>query len=296
MSVDPATAKHKAEHAGATYYFCSPAAARSSSPIPARLSCSRQPGRPAPKPAPRGRDLHLPDASANPAGRSGQLPDLRHGSRAGNGHGRATGPSAELVDMTRRFWIGLALAVPVFALEMGGHLAICICGFRPKLSNWIQLVLATPVVLWAGWPFFERAWALARQPQSQHVHADRHGHRRRLGLQRRRDRRARPLPAGVPRHGRRGRGLFRGGGGRSPSSCCSARCSSCARANRPAARSGRCSTLRQRPRGASAPTAQTRKSASRRSRSAIGCACGPARRSRSTARSSKAAARSTNPW
>ncbi|MCF1469875.1 copper-translocating P-type ATPase [Agrobacterium vitis] len=69
-----------------------------------------------------------------------------------------TGPSAEYLDMRRRFWIGLALAVPVLLLEMGGHLTNLHMVLGAKTSNWIQLVLATPVVLWAGFPFFERAW------------------------------------------------------------------------------------------------------------------------------------------
>ncbi len=69
-----------------------------------------------------------------------------------------TGPSAELVDMLRRFWIGLVLTLPVLALEMGGHLTNLHMLLGPQMSNWIQLVLATPVVLWAGAPFFERAW------------------------------------------------------------------------------------------------------------------------------------------
>jgi Cu+-exporting ATPase len=71
----------------------------------------------------------------------------------------ATGPSAELVDMTRRFWVALALSIPVFALEMGGHLAGLHRLIPEGVSNWIQLALATPVALWAGWPFFERGWA-----------------------------------------------------------------------------------------------------------------------------------------
>ncbi|MBY3184239.1 MULTISPECIES: copper-transporting P-type ATPase [Rhizobium] len=71
----------------------------------------------------------------------------------------ATGPSVELIDMTRRFWIGLALSLPVLVLEMGGHLTNLHMVLGAQLSNWIQLALATPVVLWAGWPFFERAWA-----------------------------------------------------------------------------------------------------------------------------------------
>ena len=69
------------------------------------------------------------------------------------------GPNPELVDMTRRFWIGTALTLPVVALEMGGH----VLGLRhlvsPTASTWIQFLLATPVILWAGWPFFTRAWA-----------------------------------------------------------------------------------------------------------------------------------------
>lgn len=69
-----------------------------------------------------------------------------------------TGPSPELADMSRRFWIGLVLSIPVLALEMGGHLTNLHMLLRPQTSNWLQLVLATPVVLWAGWPFFERGW------------------------------------------------------------------------------------------------------------------------------------------
>jgi Cu+-exporting ATPase len=73
----------------------------------------------------------------------------------------AVGPNRELADMTRRFWIGLILTLPVFILEMGGHFP----GLglhdlvRPRISTLIQFALSTPVVLWAGWPFFERAWA-----------------------------------------------------------------------------------------------------------------------------------------
>jgi Cu+-exporting ATPase len=69
------------------------------------------------------------------------------------------GENPELTDFRRRFWIGLILTIPVFILEMGAHLF----GFHEFVdgttSNWIQLVLATPVVLWAGWPFFERGVA-----------------------------------------------------------------------------------------------------------------------------------------
>jgi Cu+-exporting ATPase len=67
-------------------------------------------------------------------------------------------PNPELADMTRRFWIGAVLATPPVVLEMGGHLVGGHGLIDPALSNWIQLVFATPVVLWAGWPFFVRGW------------------------------------------------------------------------------------------------------------------------------------------
>lgn len=73
------------------------------------------------------------------------------------------GPSPELADMTRRFWVGVALSVPVLVLSMGRSL---VPGFADAISAsasaWVQLVLATPVVLWAGWPFFVRAWTSVR--------------------------------------------------------------------------------------------------------------------------------------
>jgi Cu+-exporting ATPase len=68
------------------------------------------------------------------------------------------GPSEELTDMTRRFWIGLILVLPVFLLEMGGHIIGLDHIIAPQVSNWIQLVLATPVVVWCGWLFFVRGW------------------------------------------------------------------------------------------------------------------------------------------
>jgi Cu+-exporting ATPase len=68
------------------------------------------------------------------------------------------GPDPELADMSQRFWWALALATPVFVLEMGGHLTGLMMLMDRQVSNWIQFALATPVVLWAGWPFFVRGW------------------------------------------------------------------------------------------------------------------------------------------
>ncbi|MDE3177893.1 MAG: heavy metal translocating P-type ATPase [Pseudomonadota bacterium] len=156
MKVDPATAKHKAEHAGRDYYFCSAGCRTKFIADPARYL--------APKPA-------TPPEAA-PAGAIYTCPMHPEIRQVGPGAcpicGMAlepeeitaeAGPNAELIDMTRRFWIGLALAAPVVILEMGGHLLGHNMPIPAQVSNWIQLVLATPVVLWAGWPFFERAWA-----------------------------------------------------------------------------------------------------------------------------------------
>jgi Cu+-exporting ATPase len=76
----------------------------------------------------------------------------------------ATGENAELKDMTRRFWIGTTLALPVVVLEMGGHLPALKLHhlLSMRASQWIQFVLATPIILWAGWPFFARAAASVR--------------------------------------------------------------------------------------------------------------------------------------
>jgi P-type Cu+ transporter len=165
MSVNPATAKHKAEHAGATYYFCCAGCRGKFVAEPTKYLGTMG--------AVAGRTHPARLQSQNPA--SGAIytcpmhPQIRQdhpGTCAICGMAlepevatQATGPSAELVDMTRRFWIALALSIPVFALEMGGHFVGLHQVLPEWLSNWIQLALATPVALWAGWPFFARGWA-----------------------------------------------------------------------------------------------------------------------------------------
>ncbi len=72
------------------------------------------------------------------------------------------GPDSELADMTRRFWVGVALSVPVVAIETGSNFVNLRQWVDAQTLNWVQLALATPVVLWAGWPFFERGWASIR--------------------------------------------------------------------------------------------------------------------------------------
>jgi heavy metal translocating P-type ATPase len=172
MSVDPATAKHKTEHAGATHYFCCAGCRAKFVANPARFLAEPAHGLASaahehahhavaplpPKPLPPGAIYTCPmhpqirqdHPGACPICGMALEPEIA---------AEATGPSAELVDMTRRFWVALALTIPVFALEMGGHLAGPHWFVPEWLSNWIQLALATPVALWAGWPFFERGWA-----------------------------------------------------------------------------------------------------------------------------------------
>jgi len=154
MTVDPARAQHHADHAGRSYHFCSAGCRTKFVAAPERYLAPRQ----AAEDAPEGTIYTCP-----------MHPEIR---QVGPGFcpicGMALepltatldqGPNAELVDMTRRFWVALALAVPVFLLEMTGHLVGHRLMLSPAASNWIQFALATPVVLWAGWPFFVRGWA-----------------------------------------------------------------------------------------------------------------------------------------
>jgi Cu+-exporting ATPase len=66
------------------------------------------------------------------------------------------GPNEELIDMTRRFWVGAVLVVPLMVLAMGAHFVTIL---PPAVDTWVQFALATPIVLWAGLPFFQRGWA-----------------------------------------------------------------------------------------------------------------------------------------
>jgi Cu+-exporting ATPase len=72
------------------------------------------------------------------------------------------GANPELVDMTRRMWVGVALSTPLLALEMGGHAGALPTFLHGDAGHWPQLLLAAPVVLWGGWPFFVRGWNSVR--------------------------------------------------------------------------------------------------------------------------------------
>jgi Cu+-exporting ATPase len=155
MEVEIADAKHAAVHDRRMYYFCSssclgkftaeplrwlkPAAARPAPAAPAGTiyTCPMHPQIRQPGPG----NCPICGMALEPAVVSAD-----------------SGPNQELADMKRRFWIGLVLAAPVFLLEMGGHVFGLHGLISPGTSDWIQFVLATPVVLWSGKPFFERGW------------------------------------------------------------------------------------------------------------------------------------------
>ena len=161
MTVVPPTVAGSVEHEGRTYHFCSGSCREKFRAEPARYLGARV--------------VLEPVALAAPAARAEYVcpmhPEIV---RSAPGScpicGMALEPrtasleepeNPELVDMRRRFRVGLALTLPVFVLAMSdilpgnpfGHL------FSPTAQAWVELLLAAPVVLWAGWPFFERMWA-----------------------------------------------------------------------------------------------------------------------------------------
>jgi P-type Cu+ transporter len=152
MTVDPNTAKHQAEVRGQPYHFCSDGCRtkfvgnpdkylgeRKAEPVieGAIYTCPMHP------------EIRQVGPGTCPICGMGLEPELATAD---------TGPNPELIDMTRRFWIGLALSVPVLVLEMGAHIVGAHDWVDPTLSNYIQFAFSTPVVLWAGWPFFVRGW------------------------------------------------------------------------------------------------------------------------------------------
>jgi len=160
MIVDPASSQQRAEHAGRTYHFCG---LRCRERFVAEPACylSRPPAA-------------APPAAAAPALTSGAAewtcPMHPQIVRGGPGScpicGMALEPmtptaaddaaNPELRDMTRRFWVGVALSLPLVAIAMTADAGIALPG---RLAVWLQLLLATPAVLWCGRPFFERGWA-----------------------------------------------------------------------------------------------------------------------------------------
>jgi Cu+-exporting ATPase len=157
MEVDPATSRRHHDHEGKKYFFCSAGCQSKFVADPKKYLTEKKP---------------LPDGTPQDVIYTCPMhPQIR---QVGPGACPICGmaleplvvtadaqPDHELVEMSRRFWLGLALTLPVFILEMGGHIpALGLNNLVPdQISIWIQFALSTPVVLWAGWPFFVRAGA-----------------------------------------------------------------------------------------------------------------------------------------
>ncbi|CAN7507677.1 heavy metal translocating P-type ATPase [Devosia sp. LjRoot3] len=158
MTVNPLTAQHKAAYEGTSYYFCSENCRSKFTAEPTKyLGEVNAPTKTAPPgtiwTCPMHPEIRRNEPGSCPICGMALEPELPTAE---------TGPSPELQDMTRRFWVGSALALPVFVLEMTAHVIDLHHWVSGQTLNWIQLVLATPVVLWAGWPFFERGWGSIR--------------------------------------------------------------------------------------------------------------------------------------
>jgi P-type Cu+ transporter len=152
MTVDPHKTPHRHAYHDHTYYFCGNGCRTKFAADPEKYLDKKSPAPEAPPGTIYTCPMHPQIRQVGP----GSCPICGMALEPLEPTGE-TGPNPELADMTRRLWIGLALAIPVVLLEMGSHL-LNLHIVPPAISNWIQLVLATPVVLWSGWPFFVRGW------------------------------------------------------------------------------------------------------------------------------------------
>jgi P-type Cu+ transporter len=162
MTVDPAHAAGSHAHGGKIWYFCSPHCLEKFQSDPARYTGE--------KPI----ESQIASSASAAEYTCPMHPQIvQSGPGACPICGMALEPivvsadeqeNPELADMRRRFWIGVALTAPILVTAMGEMAGAHFFGGRTMI--WIQFLLATPVVVWGGWPFFERAWAsiLHRSP------------------------------------------------------------------------------------------------------------------------------------
>jgi Cu+-exporting ATPase len=156
MAVDPATARYRTGYRGRDYVFCGARCLERFAAAPERFLTAAPPA--------------APEAAAGATWTCPMHPEIvRDAPGACPICGMALEPTIptaggepenpELRDMTRRFWVAAALSVPLLAIAMGGH---AVAMLSPRAMAWLQLALATPAVLWGGWPFFQRGWASLR--------------------------------------------------------------------------------------------------------------------------------------
>ena len=160
MSVDPATARHRVEHAGREYFFCGPRCRERFLAEPERFL--------------GGKAAAPPKAAADAKWTCPMHPEIvRDGPGSCPICGMALEPmtptadeaeNPELADMSRRFWVSALLSAPLLAMAMAEHIGPhwMHAAFGSRLAVWVQLILASPVVLWGGAPFFRRGWESLR--------------------------------------------------------------------------------------------------------------------------------------
>jgi P-type Cu+ transporter len=153
MDVDLTTARHRAEFEGKTYYFCASGCRQKFLSHPEQYFHRTSTAAVVPEgtvyTCPMHPEVRQIGQGSCPICGMALEPEMPTAEPAEN---------AELADMTRRFWISLALTLPLFAIEMGSHLTGSHSWLGHQATNWIELILATPVVIWAGLPFFVRGW------------------------------------------------------------------------------------------------------------------------------------------
>jgi len=154
MSVDRATARHFLRHEGTKQYFCSAGCKAKFEADPEKYLGERKP-----EPAmPAGTKYTCPMHPEVVADKPGSCPKCGMALEP-MVPSAADGPNPELVDFTRRFWISAALALPLFVIAMGPMVGLPVRDWLgERTAQWLELILATPVVLWAAIPFFHRGW------------------------------------------------------------------------------------------------------------------------------------------
>ena len=154
MSVDPAKTPHRAEHDGRRYFFCGARCRERFIAEPARY-LSEKPAQEPSAPAITGTRWTCPMHPEIIRDSPGACPICGMGLEPLTPVAGEEIDNPELRDMTRRFWVAAVLSAPLLAIAMGGHVVAML---SPRAMGWLQLALATPAVLWGGWPFFQRGW------------------------------------------------------------------------------------------------------------------------------------------
>lgn len=155
MSVDRATAKHFLRHEGQGFYFCSAGCQAKFGAEPQKYLGDR----PAPLPMPKGTQYTCPMHPEIIRDKPGSCPICGMALEPMGVPTGDEGPNPELVDFTRRFWVSTVLSVPLLIVAMAPMLGLTFQAFvDDRTMVWLELALASPVVLWAAFPFFHRGW------------------------------------------------------------------------------------------------------------------------------------------